>query len=214
MIRSATLLALLFACGTAVAQASFASRTEALSGLASADDLNRVQAVAWIAGNGSGEDSKLLLERLSDDSPAVREVAEQGLWVLWTRSGDEEIDALMLKGVVELQSGQLFDSITTFSEVVRKKPDFAEGWNKRATALFLAGELKKSLSDCDEVIKRNPDHFGALAGFGQIYFQQEQYAKAIQSWKRALQINPNMPALKRNIKAAEEMMALTHLQMT
>jgi tetratricopeptide (TPR) repeat protein len=56
------------------------------------------------------------------------------------------------------------------------------------------GELKRSLADCDEVMKRNPNHFGALAGYGQIYFQLEQYEKAIEYWKRALRVNPNMEA--------------------
>ena len=82
-------------------------------------------------------------------------------------------------GVVELQIGQVQDALSTFSEVIDRKPDFAEGFNQRAMALFMAGDFSKSLADCDEVIKRNPQHFGALAGFGQIYFRQEQYAKAI-----------------------------------
>jgi len=60
-------------------------------------------------------------------------------------------------------AGELQQSIATFTRVIRKKPDFAEGWNKRATLYFLAGDLKKSLADCDEVMKRNPNHFGALS---------------------------------------------------
>ena len=104
-----------------------------------------------------------------------------------------------------MQAGQLKESIATFSEVIQRKPAFAEGWNKRATALFLAGELRKSLADCDEVMKRNPYHFGALAGYGQIYFKQEEYEKAIKFWKRALQVNPNMIGLEINIKAAEKL---------
>jgi tetratricopeptide (TPR) repeat protein len=91
--------------------------------------------------------------------------------------------------------------------VIRRKPAFAEGWNKRATVLFLAGELKKSLADCDEVMKRNPNHFGALAGYGQIYFQLEQYEKAIEYWKRALKVNPNMDGVEKGIKSAEELLA-------
>ena len=73
--------------------------------------------------------------------------------------------------------------------------------------LFLAGELKKSLADCDEVMKRNPNHFGALAGYGQIYFQLEQYEKAIEYWKRALKVNPNMDGVEKGIKSAEELLA-------
>jgi tetratricopeptide (TPR) repeat protein len=91
--------------------------------------------------------------------------------------------------------------------VIKRKPAFAEGWNKRATALFLAGDFKRSLADCDQVMKRNPNHFGALSGYGQIYFQLEQYEKAISYWKRALKVNPNL-GVEDNIEIAEKMLAV------
>src|SRR6266852_1521515 len=112
----------------------------------------------------------------------------------------------MAKGVEEMQARDFKASIATFSEVTRRKPAFAEGWNKRATVLYLAGEYKRSLADCDEVMKRNPHHFGALAGYGQIYFALKQYEKAIQYWKRALQENPNMVTLEFNIEGAEALL--------
>jgi tetratricopeptide (TPR) repeat protein len=90
--------------------------------------------------------------------------------------------------------------------VICRQPSFAEGWNKRATVLFMAGDLKQSLADCDEVVKRNPNHFGALAGYGQIYFQLAQYEKAIEYWKRALKVNPNLEGVEMQIKNAEEML--------
>ena len=79
--------------------------------------------------------------------------------------------------------------------------------NWRATTYFLAGEYRKSLADCDQVIKRNPRHFGALAGYGQIYFKLERYDKAIEYWRRALEVNPNMAGVEANIKGAEALLA-------
>src|SRR5437899_3016321 len=76
----------------------------------------------------------------------------------------------------------------------------------RATALFPAGDFKRSLADCDQVMKRNTNHFGALSGYGQIYFQLEQYEKAITYWKRALKVNPNL-GVEDNIEIAEKMLA-------
>ena len=105
-----------------------------------------------------------------------------------------------------MQEGELNEAIATYSEVIKRKPAFAEGWNKRATALFLAGEFKRSLADCDQVLKRNPNHFGALSGYGQIYFHLEQYEKAIDYWKRALKVNPNL-GVEDNIEIAEKMRA-------
>ncbi len=67
-------------------------------------------------------------------------------------------------------------------------------------------ELTRSLADCDEVMKRNPYHFGALSGYGQIYFQQKRYDKAIEYWQRALKVNPNL-GLAANIELARKMLA-------
>jgi len=208
MPRLPALLLMLFGATSAFAQSSSdPSRSEALQGLASRDVAQRAEAVAWIANYGKPADDEILLQRLTDESPLVRNVAEQGLWLLWGRSGDETIDALMAKGMEEMQARQLKESIATFSEVIRRKPAFAEGWNKRATALYLAGDFKRSLADCDEVMKRNPYHFGALAGYGQIYFQLEQYSKAIEYWKRALRVNPNMVSVETSIKGTEQLLA-------
>lgn len=160
--------------------------------------------MVWIANHGRMEDQPLLLKRLRDESPFVRGYAERGLWLLWSRSGENEVDRLMAAGVEEMQAGRHREAVVTFSEVIRRKPEFAEGWNKRATVHFLAGDYRKSLADCDQVMKRNPFHFGALAGYGQIYFRLENYDKALQWWRRALEVNPNMLGVEINIKGAEE----------
>jgi tetratricopeptide (TPR) repeat protein len=215
MLRIGTFIAALLCIASALGQPSpYASHAQALKGLGSPDASLRAAALSWIASHGKPADGKILRQRLDDESPVVRGVAEQGLWQLWSRSGDKAVDALTARGVEQMQAGRIKESIATFSEVIRRRPAFAEGWNKRATALFLAGEFRKSLADCDEVIKRNPYHFGALAGYGQIYFQQERYDKAIKYWKRALQVNPNMITLEINIKAAEELMAESPRQST
>ena len=150
-------------------------------------------------------DQPLLVKRLRDESAFVRGFAEQGLWLLWARSGDAEIDRRMAQGVEQMQSGLHREAIATFTEIIRRRPDFAEGWNKRATVHYLAGDYRKSLADCGEVVKRNPLHFGALSGFGQVYFRLEEYDKALEWWRRALEVNPNMTGVEINIKGTEEL---------
>ncbi len=208
MSRLFILVLALVVAGAACAQATgVASRERALAAIKSGSPVERAEALAWIADHGTPADAAILRQRLTDDSGLVRGFAEQGLWVLWSRSGDKAIDALMTRGVDEMRAGRHADAIATFSEVIRKKPAFAEGWNKRATVLYLAGEYRKSIADCDQVIRRNPHHFGALAGFGQNYFELKEYEKAIRYWKRALQENPNMAAIELNIDGAEELLA-------
>jgi tetratricopeptide (TPR) repeat protein len=112
----------------------------------------------------------------------------------------------MAAGVEQMQAGRYREAAATFSEVIRQRPQFAEGWNKRATVHYLAGDYQLSLADCDQVMKRNPSHFGALSGYGQIYFQLKQYDKAIEYWRRALEVNPNMLGVELNIRGAEELL--------
>ena len=198
-------LVALFCSVTGFAQSDFANRAAALKGLTAPEATRRAEAVIWIANNGQPTDEAVLRKQLTDDNPMVRRLAEQGVWVLWSHSGDDKIDALMEKGGEQMQAGEFNDAIATYSEVIKRKPAFAEGWNKRATVYFLAGDFKRSLADCDQVMKRNSNHFGALSGYGQIYFQLEQYEKAISYWKRALKVNPNL-GVEDNIEIAEKLL--------
>jgi tetratricopeptide (TPR) repeat protein len=199
------LLALTAAVPDAFPQAP-ADREQATAALGSAVAEQRAQGVAWIATHGAMADAGLLHERLRDDSPLVRAHAEQGLWLLWSRSGDAALDRLMARGVDEMQAGRFAEAIGTFSQVIMKQPQFAEGWNKRATAHYLAGEYKKSIADCQEVLKRNPRHFGALSGMGQIHLQLDEPGAALLWFKRALDVNPNMTGVELNVEALERLL--------
>ena len=162
-----------------------------------------MEAIVWLANHGRMPDAQLLHERLRDESALVRDYAERALWALWSRSGDAAIDELMAQGIEQMQTGAHQAAIATFSEVVKRKPDFAEGWNKRATVLYLVGDYQKSIADCDEVLKRNPGHFGALSGLGQIYTRLERYDDALAWFRKALDVNPNMLGVEINIKSIE-----------
>ena len=98
------------------------------------------------------------------------------------------------------------EAIATFTRIIELKPDFAEGWNKRATAYFLAGEYRRSLKDCDEVIRRNPQHFGVLSGYGQIYLRLDQPEKALEYFRRALAVNPNLEGVQALAEKLDSMM--------
>ncbi len=211
MLSLSGLRILLLACAlTAAAAPAFPeppkSRGEALASLRNADAATRAEAIVWLANRGDMADAQLLHQRLRDESAFVRSFAEQGLWLLWSRSGDVEIDSLMVRGTEEMQAGHYPEAISVLTEVIQRKPEFAEGWNRRATTYYLAGEYAKSLADCDQVLKRNPGHFGAVSGVGQIYFRLEEYEQALAWFRRALEINPNMLGVEINIKSIEELL--------
>jgi tetratricopeptide (TPR) repeat protein len=67
----------------------------------------------------------------------------------------------------------------------------------------MAGDHQSSLADCDEVMKRNPRHFGALAGYGQIHLALENDEQAIEWFQRALEVNPNMVGVEIYLEAAK-----------
>jgi tetratricopeptide (TPR) repeat protein len=200
------LLSLTLTCAAPCAFPAPQNHAEAVAGLKHSDPAERAEAVAWLAANGRMADQPLLIERLRDEDDDVRGTAEQGLWLLWMRSGDPAIDRALAEGSALMAAGRLPEAIALFSEIIRRKPAFAEGWNKRATAYFLAGDYRRSLADCAEVIKRNPRHFGALSGYGQIYFRLQQFDKAIEYWRRALRVNPNLPGVQMNIEGAEQLL--------
>jgi tetratricopeptide (TPR) repeat protein len=181
-------------------------RERAVQALSESDPQARRDAAARLGEVGTMADIAALARALHDSDADARERAEQALWQIWSRSGDEEIDRLYAKGVEEMNSGELEQAIATFTRIIERKPDFAEGWNKRATLYFLNGDSLKSLADCDEVMKRNPYHFGALSGYALNYIRLERYELALQYSRRALEVNPNLDGIKRNIELLEHVL--------
>ena len=176
---------------------------QAVQSLSSSDPQVRRAAAARLSEVGATADVPVLVRALRDPDEDARGEAEQAIWHIWSRSGDPEVDRLYETGIEQMNAGELQDGIATFTRIIELKPDFAEGWNKRATLYFLAGDLHRSLADCDEVMKRNPYHFGALSGYAQIYTQLEYYERALEYARRALAINPNLDGVRHHIELLE-----------
>jgi len=204
--------ALLAATMSAILPASAAAaevnlnRAQALQRLSEDDAAKRREAVARLGDVGVMADTKALVKQLRDTDEEVRAGAEESLWKIWARSGDEKVDTLYRQGIRQMSEGLAKDAVATFSRIIEMKPGFAEAWNKRATLYFLMGEHQKSLADCDEVMKRNPHHFGALAGYLQIYVQLEDFERALKYGRRALEVNPNMEGVRNGVEAIERML--------
>jgi tetratricopeptide (TPR) repeat protein len=210
MMKAALALAVAVALGLVLAAPADAqdkprlSREQALRDLTSPDVEARRLATAWLGELATPADLPALFKQLRDPDDLVRALTENSIWQVWSRSGDTKVDALFSVGVEQMNQGQAQAAIDTFTDIIRLKPDFAEGWNKRATIYFLIGEYDKSLSDCDEVIKRNPQHWGALSGYGQIYVQLDKPEQALVYFQLALAVNPNLQQVENMIQQLKQ----------
>ena len=196
--RALLAVGLLLISAVALAQPA---REQALRDLRNGRDVEaRRRGAEALGETGTMADLPTLVQALRDADPLVRALAERGLWSVWSRSGDTEIDDLLAIGIEQMGARQGDAAVQTFSEVIRRKPEFAEAWNKRATIYFLLGDYAKSLADCDEVMKRNPYHYGALSGYGMIYLQLDQPERALAYLERALAINPNLTQVEETVE--------------
>jgi tetratricopeptide (TPR) repeat protein len=195
------------------AQAQEVRREQAVRLLSHAAAETRREATDRLGEVGIMADVQPLLKALRDSDEDTRQHAEQAIWRIWSRSGNKEVDGLYQTGIEQMEAGDLQQAVVTFTRIVKLKPDFAEGWNKRATLYFLVGDLRKSLADCDEVMKRNPYHFGALSGYALIYTRLEYYDRALDYSRRALKVNPNMDAVRNNIDLLERLIEQRRKQM-
>ena len=180
------------------------SRAQALVALSETDPAVRLAALDRLSQVGKMADSDVVLKRLADDEQQVRESAQRVIWQIWSRTGDAAVDKLFARGVEEMRTAALGEALATFSEIVRRRPAFAEAWNKRATVYFMLGQNEQSLKDCDEVLRRNPKHFGALSGSGQIHLRMGHVRRAFNLLQRAVEVNPNLEGPAQIIPQLEE----------
>lgn len=172
--------------------------------LADGDAPARRQALLRLAEQGTNAAVPSVIRALRDRDALARELAEQALWAIWSRSGDEEVDSMLYDGTQMLAFGQLDAALQVFNRVIEHAPDFAEGWNKRATVYYEMGLYEASLRDIDETLKRNPQHFGALSGAGLCLVELGRLSEALVYFERALAINPNMKGIVELKRAVEK----------
>jgi tetratricopeptide (TPR) repeat protein len=137
----------------------------------------------------------------SDDVARIAR-AETALWTMWCRSGRPEHDALLAEGVAAMERRDFDGAITILTRLVEAAPDWAEAWNKRATARYLARDYAGAISDCEATLARKPHHFGALSGQGLCHLALEQYAQAAALFRRALAVHPSLAPVRANLQAA------------
>lgn len=174
--------------------------TEAIALLEKGKTAERRQAVLTLARIGDQRAAQPLAKALHDADRMVRETSAQALWQVWHRSGSAAVDERLQAGIEAMNRRALDEAVNIFTEVIAMAPDFAEGYNKRATVYYMQERYEASLVDCEKTLALNPIHFGALSGSGLVYLGLRNPVKALASFKRAIAVNPNMPSVKQNIE--------------
>ena len=139
-----------------------------------------------------------LFEQLkkSDDISIALEI-EMKIWSIWSKHPTQEkLTQSLAKGSELMAEGELESAYKIFSTIIDSAPNWAEGWNKRATVLYLMGRYYDSLNDIDEVLKLESRHFGALSGQGLVQIKLGNYEKAMKSYQAVQKIYPSIRAAK------------------
>ena len=126
------------------------------------------------------------------------------IWEIWTTSDNPEVNRLMEEGVGAMSSQDYKTALADFTKMIGIAPDFAEGWNKRATVLWLLNDYEGSMADVDKTLALEPRHFGALWGLGTMDAALEHDEEAIAAFEKALAVNPHMDGVPEQIETLKQ----------
>ena len=141
-----------------------------------------------------------LFARLArNDSPDWLSVQNE-IWAQWSQSGSPAMDLLLRRAENAMENGQFELALRFLDDLVRLAPDFAEGWNKRATVYFLLEEYGRSVADIERTLALEQRHFGALAGLGMILERLGDKQGAMRAYRRGLEVHPNLPGAAQGVE--------------
>ena len=156
------------------------------------------------AANADQNDPRLddLFQKLkAADNLTQTAQVETAIWQIWIEHDNAEYADLMRTGIRQMNMNALPAALATFDRLVELAPGFAEAWNKRATIHWLLQDYAASEADITRTLALEPFHFGALSGLGLVYMGQQKFEQARNALHNALEVNPNMPAVKQNLDA-------------
>jgi tetratricopeptide (TPR) repeat protein len=137
-----------------------------------------------------------------DDTTA--KAIEERIWTVWSGSRSDTTNVLMTRVKTAVEAKDLDLAVKLLDSIVKIKPDYVEGWNRRATIFYMRKDYGRALNDIREVLKREPRHFGALAGFGLILQDIGDDKQALEVYRRALSVYPRMERIPDLVKTLQE----------
>ncbi|MCF6301665.1 MAG: hypothetical protein L3J13_00400 [Devosiaceae bacterium] len=127
--------------------------------------------------------------KLETDSKKARRI-ERVIWLRWSQSGSETVDVLMTWAALAMKEQNWASALDLLDQVVVMAPQYAEGWNRRATLYYHRSQFGQSISDIEQVLRLEQRHFGALMGLGNILQRLDNEKRALKIWKNVLAIYP------------------------
>jgi tetratricopeptide (TPR) repeat protein len=173
--------------------------------LSASTDVTARRAAALALGvMGNFKQSNTVLGKaLGDADPGVRGMAEQALWAVWFRADSPEHNRMLGQVAQAISREQLAQAEALATRLIADAPNFAEAYNQRAIVYFLEGRFAESIRDCQQVLSRNPYHFGAISGMTEAQRRLNRSQDALDSLRRALKIQPHSEALRESIRMLE-----------
>jgi tetratricopeptide (TPR) repeat protein len=142
-----------------------------------------------------------LLDKLQKAETIIEaEIIRKKIWNKWIYQVPNNLQQNLNYALDEFYSGRLASAEKAFTDLIIKDPNYAEGWNKRATIRYMLNDLDGSLKDIKTVLELQPRHFGAISGSGMIYFKKKKYQTALRFYKILNTIDPMNKESKKFIK--------------
>jgi tetratricopeptide (TPR) repeat protein len=141
--------------------------------------------------------------KAAPDQASAKHV-EARIWALWLQTPSDTAALLMMRAKAAMDAQQMDVALKLLDAVVKLRPDYVEGWNRRATLYYLQNDYAHSLEDIEQVLVREPRHFGALAGLGMIMQDLGDDKRALDAFRKALAVNPYLEKVPERIKTLSE----------
>ena len=126
---------------------------------------------------------------VTENQDEIRDLISD-IWNIWYEVDDPKVIEYFEKGIQAMNLRNYPLAIRFFNNLIEEDPNFAEGWNKRATVHFMMGNFDQSMQDIIKTLELEPRHFGALDGMGLIFIHQGQFQQAIDVYDKMLEIFP------------------------
>ncbi len=136
---------------------------------------------------------------LVDRDRGVRTLAETAIRNVWRRAGTQEQRALLSDVVQSNEAGDYEQAVAKATRLIHESPWIAEAWCQRGTASYHLGKFEAAIGDCRQTLEINPYQFLAAAGIGQCYLRQNNAPAALEAFRRALRLNPNMEEVRARV---------------